>query len=132
MSVTTEDTTQSPPEELPTDPAEYWGALPPEILAVDLSKGPELPVIDQLGSAPFKKEKGGFPFLGFLASVYEHVSTTALADLHAPAVPSAAAANEAATTESDDAAESSETQEALSDSNDASATDDAAVEPPAE
>jgi len=84
MSMTTEETTQAAPDDLPTDAVAFWGSVPPELLDIDLKPSTELPVIDQLGSAPFKKEKGGFPFLGFLASVYEHVSTAATNELHAP------------------------------------------------
>ena len=82
MSMTTEETTQAAPDDLPTDAVAFWGSVPPELLDIDLKPSTELPVIDQLGSAPFKKEKGGFPFLGFLASVYEHVSATASGELH--------------------------------------------------
>lgn len=83
MSITSEDTTTVPPDDLPTNAAEFWGTPPSDMAAtLHTAVGAELPVIDQLGSAPFKKEKGGFPFLGFLASVYEHVTTTANAELH--------------------------------------------------
>jgi hypothetical protein len=79
----TERNESNPPADLPSDAAAFWGAPPADSLPVDAGPASEVPVIDQLGSAPFKKpDKGGFPFLGFLASVYEHVSTTAAAELH--------------------------------------------------
>ncbi len=88
MSMTSEDTTINPPEDLPTNPADFWGTPPGELLKLLATTGADMPVIDQLGSAPFKKpDKGGFPFLGFLASVFEHVSSTAMNELHAPPTP---------------------------------------------
>jgi hypothetical protein len=87
-----DETTTPPPADLPTDPAAYWGTVPDNLVAADVEALPEVPVLDQLGAAPFKKlEKGGFPFLGFFASVYEHVSTTANASLHPQTSPASAA-----------------------------------------
>ncbi len=87
MNVTTEESPVSPPADLPTDADAFWGSTPADLVVLPPGPAMELPVIDQLGAAPFKKpDKGGFPFLGFLASVYEHVSTTAAAELHVPAV----------------------------------------------
>lgn len=80
--MTTENTPPTPPPDLPADPAAFWGDVPDD-LAPDPGPSNEIPVLDQLGAAPFKKpDKGGFPFLGFLASVYEHVSTSAHNELH--------------------------------------------------
>lgn len=76
-------TTSTPPTDLPTDVTAFWGDVPDDLAPIDVSPLTEVPILDQLGAAPFKKpDKGGFPFLGFLASVYEHVSTTALGELH--------------------------------------------------
>jgi len=83
MTVMSESTDQAPPADLPTDANAFWGNAPADLFVTEADAGSEIPVIDQLGAAPFKKlDKGGFPFLGFLASVYEHVSTTALAELN--------------------------------------------------
>ncbi|CAN5431207.1 hypothetical protein BH10PLA1_BH10PLA1_06700 [soil metagenome] len=83
MSVMTETAEQAPPADLPTDAAAFWGNTPADLFVAETDAGSEIPVIDQLGAAPFKKQdKGGFPFLGFLASVYEHVSTTAHSELN--------------------------------------------------
>ncbi len=88
MSITSDETIAQPPQDLPTTPADFWGTPPGELLKLHATPSADMPVIDQLGSAPFKKpDKGGFPFLGFLASVYEHVSTTATNELHAPPTP---------------------------------------------
>lgn len=89
MSITSEEIAVLPPRDLPTTPADFWGSPPGELFKpTDSAASTETPVIDQLGSAPFKKpDKGGFPFLGFLASVYEHVSTTATNELHSPPTP---------------------------------------------
>jgi hypothetical protein len=80
--MTTENTPPTPPADLPVDPVAFWGEVPDD-LAPESGPSIEVPVLDQLGAAPFKKpDKGGFPFLGFLASVYEHVSTSAVSELH--------------------------------------------------
>jgi hypothetical protein len=59
--------------ELSKDPDRYWKAaegLP------ELSISPEAPsALEKLGPSPFPKSK--FPFLGFLATVYDHVATHA-------------------------------------------------------
>lgn len=78
----------SPPTDLPADSASFWGVVPADLLTIDAAETPEVTVLDQLGAAPFKKlDKGGFPFLGFLAGVYEHVSSTAANVLRAPVHP---------------------------------------------
>lgn len=81
--MTDTNTSATPPTDLPTDSAAFWGEVPADLAPLDATPAAEVPVLDQLGAAPFKKpDKGGFPFLGFLASVYEHVSTTAQSELH--------------------------------------------------
>ncbi len=58
--------------ELPTDPQEFFRAG--EIGALPM--GGDAPgVLERLGPSPFPKAK--FPFLGFLATVYDHVATHA-------------------------------------------------------
>jgi hypothetical protein len=57
---------------VPADPEDFWA--PTESLA----DAPELPAdaqsaLERLGPTPFPKS--GFPFLGFLATVYDHVAT---------------------------------------------------------
>ena len=80
---TEEATTSAPPVDLPADPVAFWGDVPADLVPAEPVVQIDIPVLDQLGAAPFKKlEKGGFPFLGFLASVFEHVSTTAVSELH--------------------------------------------------
>lgn len=59
--------------DLTADPAEFYR------MAADVAL-PELPAdtppaLEKLGPAPFPRNK--FPFLGFLASVYDHVATHA-------------------------------------------------------
>ncbi len=64
-----------PPEDLPCDPASFYSARtnlgdllpPPEI--------PGKPALARLGPPPIPR--GGFPLLGFLATLYEHVSKRA-------------------------------------------------------
>lgn len=65
--------TPAPVSHLTTDPAEFYR------VAGDVAL-PELPdqpptALEKLGPAPFPRSK--FPFLGFLASVYDHVATHA-------------------------------------------------------
>ena len=60
-----------PPEELPVDAASFWRSPPlqprPEVR--------ELPsALERLGPSPFPKSR--FPFLGFLATVYDQVATS--------------------------------------------------------
>jgi hypothetical protein len=81
--MTVENNTAVPPADLPAEPAAFWGEVPADLVPAETNPTAELPVLDQLGAAPFKKpERGGFPFLGFFASVYEHVSSTAHSELH--------------------------------------------------
>jgi hypothetical protein len=58
-----------PPEDLPSDAAAYWQSPP-------LPERPdprELPsALERLGPSPFPKSR--FPFLGFLATVYDEVA----------------------------------------------------------
>lgn len=70
----TETTRTSPtaPADLPNDPARFWSAganledlAPPE--NVDTT-----PALKRLGPLPFPR--GGFPLMGFLTTVYEHVA----------------------------------------------------------
>jgi hypothetical protein len=68
-----------PPADLPADPREFWRAGPGvEALETQADPGssaePES-ALQKLGAAPFPK--GKFPFLGFLATVYDHVATHA-------------------------------------------------------
>jgi hypothetical protein len=59
-----------PPSDLPTDPAEFFRAGPELDALAGMPTGPA--VLERLGPAPFPK--GKFPFLGFLATVYDHVA----------------------------------------------------------
>ena len=61
--------TPIPPEDLPTSAVEFWHSAPlPERPAPR-----ELPsALERLGASPFPKSR--FPFLGFLATVYDQVA----------------------------------------------------------
>ena len=64
------ETSQTPPEDLPTDATAFW--QPPILPA--RPQVHELPsALERLGASPFQKSK--FPFLGFLATVYDEVVT---------------------------------------------------------
>jgi hypothetical protein len=58
-----------PPEELPADAATFWHApgLPPRPAPRELPSA-----LERLGASPFPKSR--FPFLGFLATVYDQVA----------------------------------------------------------
>lgn len=67
-----EDQTGGAPEALPSDVTTFWRAgqdlaalQPPAPAAVPSA-------LERLGPSPFPKSK--FPFLGFMATVYDHVA----------------------------------------------------------
>ena len=67
--------TTTPPWDLPTDPEKFWKAG----ADADVLVAPEAEVssaLQRLGAAPFPRSK--FPFLGFLATVYDHVAAHAM------------------------------------------------------
>ena len=61
----------TPPQDLPTDAAGFWHAspLPPRPPIHDLPSA-----LERLGPSPFPKSR--FPFLGFLATVYDQVASS--------------------------------------------------------
>ena len=64
-----DDRMQVPPEDLPADAASFWQApeLPPRPAVRELPSA-----LERLGASPFPKSR--FPFLGFLATVYDQVA----------------------------------------------------------
>ena len=62
------DLPPTPPEDLPTDAAAFWQSppIPPRPQVHDVPSA-----LERLGPSPFPKSK--FPFLGFLATVYDEV-----------------------------------------------------------
>jgi len=65
----------TPPPDLPSNPAIFYSATAlPELPPPDAGT---VSALDQLSSCPLPKYK--FPLLGFLATVYEHVSSQARA-----------------------------------------------------
>ncbi len=76
MSDTTSSTPLLPPTDLPVDPRAFWRVGPGvSALIPEAQAEPPVSALDRLGSSPLPK--AGFPFIGFLASVYEHVSAHA-------------------------------------------------------
>lgn len=64
-----------PPEDLPAEPERFFrGSHPQTTEHVHAEVGP-VSALDRLGSSPLPKT--GFPFIGFLSGVYEHVSQVA-------------------------------------------------------
>jgi hypothetical protein len=63
----------SPPADLPTDPKTFWSPLRD---LNEIEPPPKLetpPTLQQLGPLPINGSS--FPMMGFLASIYEHVSS---------------------------------------------------------
>ena len=60
---------------LPTSPRQFWGKgdAIAALGACPVREAP--PALEKLGPPPFPR--GGFPLMGFLASVYEHVAARA-------------------------------------------------------
>jgi hypothetical protein len=70
------ETQASPPSNLPADPREFWSPAAPPSLAGTLGDAPS--ALERLGPSPFPKPpKGAFPFLGFLATLYDHIAACA-------------------------------------------------------
>lgn len=67
------DPTTLVPPPLPADAREFYAASA-EVALPKVNEA-QPPAMETLGPAPFPK--GKFPFLGFLASVYEHIATHA-------------------------------------------------------
>lgn len=76
-----------PPDDLPADPARFFRAAPPPPSPASSTHPhhnhhapndhaePPPSALDRLGASPLPKT--GFPFIGFLSGVYEHVAQVA-------------------------------------------------------
>jgi hypothetical protein len=71
-NTTNATTTATPPWDLPTDSEKFWKA---DADALHAPQADAPSALHRLGAAPFPKSK--FPFLGFLATVYDHVAAHA-------------------------------------------------------
>lgn len=70
----------TPPWDLPGETDRFWRAgAEVDVLQAATPADPE-PALRRLGPPPFPKSK--FPFLGFLATVYDHVATHAVRRTH--------------------------------------------------
>lgn len=68
------DSSLAPPN-LPSHPVAFWNS-PADLAALQPPPTTDAaPVLKKLGPLPFPK--GSFPVMGFLATLYEHVSTHA-------------------------------------------------------
>lgn len=67
-----DSTTPEPPACLPRVPKLFWSVHPDFEKLIEIAPPETGKVLDALGPPPFPKT--GFPFIGFLATVYEHVS----------------------------------------------------------
>lgn len=63
------------PADLPRVPRLFWAPHPDFADLERFTPGPAGKVLDALGPPPFPKT--GFPFIGFLATVYDHVAAHA-------------------------------------------------------
>lgn len=59
------------PPGLPTDAAKFWTAGADLAALAELPKLDDTPALKRLGPLPFPRS--GFPLMGFLATLYEHV-----------------------------------------------------------
>ena len=65
----------APPADLPSDPRSFWGD-PATLERLAARPEADLPsVLQRLGPLPLPR--GGFPLIGFLATVYDHVAASA-------------------------------------------------------
>ncbi len=65
----------APPDDLPSDPALFYAASGSLNELAGLRDDPCKTALERLGPPPFRRS--GFPLLGFLATVYEHVAKCA-------------------------------------------------------
>ncbi len=68
----TRDPGLQPPPDLPRVPRLFWTVHPDLEIAARAPRPEVRSVLECLGSPPFPKT--GFPFIGFLATVYDHVA----------------------------------------------------------
>lgn len=75
MNTETKNLPAGPPDDLPPDADRFW--VPPvDLDAIEVPPDTEsIPALRRLGPLPFPR--GGFPLMGFLATVYDHVASHA-------------------------------------------------------
>lgn len=73
MSPQPDSAAQSP--KLPNDPATFWNGRTDLAELPPFPESDATPVLKKLGPLPFPR--GSFPIVGFLATLYDHVSTHA-------------------------------------------------------
>lgn len=66
---------REPPTELTLEPERFYKGEGDMVPLHDEKCGEKTSALDRLGSSPLPKT--GFPFIGFLSGVYEHVSAMA-------------------------------------------------------
>ncbi len=72
MDTETKNLSAGPPADLPTGADRFW-APPTDLDALETPPNAEsIPALRRLGPLPFPR--GGFPLMGFLATVYDHVA----------------------------------------------------------
>jgi hypothetical protein len=72
----TDQDNPSPPDDLPVNSEQFFSAAGDlNALSRPPALDPPAPALQRLGAPPFSRSK--FPFLGFLASVYDHVAAHA-------------------------------------------------------
>ncbi|MFH1419127.1 MAG: hypothetical protein ABII12_12690 [Planctomycetota bacterium] len=74
-----------PPDDLPSDPAVFYAASSSLDELAGMQDDPCKTALERLGPPPFRRS--GFPLLGFLATVYEHVAKCASESLAGDATP---------------------------------------------
>ncbi len=75
VNATTKSLPAGPPADLPAGADRFW-APPADLDAIGVPPDAEsIPALRRLGPLPFPR--GGFPLMGFLATVYDHIATHA-------------------------------------------------------
>jgi hypothetical protein len=75
------------PADLPSDPEKFWKVGRPWETILPPANMEAHPALKRLGPLPFPRT--GFPLMGFLATLYEHVATHAREAFRSPGQPEA-------------------------------------------
>jgi len=72
VNATTKSLATDAPADLPADAEKFW-APPADLDTLEVPPNAEsIPALQRLGPLPFPR--GGFPLMGFLATVYDHIA----------------------------------------------------------
>ncbi len=66
---------QVAPKGLPVDPNQYWRSSPNPAALLPPTDVDQIPTLQRLGPVPFSGS--GFPLMGFLATLFDHIAAYA-------------------------------------------------------